>query len=125
VAAEVRRVHANPAIYEKSLEETRAKHVSDDVLRHRLTLLRAQWPQLSRDLRAQLPRTEELRDLLAAAGCPVTPEEIGLNREQLRESYVAATHIRRRYTVYDLAHDTGVFEQLVGEVFAPGGYWAV
>jgi glycerol-1-phosphate dehydrogenase [NAD(P)+] len=125
VAAEVRRLHANPAIYEKSLEEMQAKHVPDDVLRQRLMLLRETWPQLARDVRAQLPRTEELRDLLAAAGCPVTPEEIGLTREQLRESYRAATHIRRRYTVFDLTHDTGVFGQLVDEVFAPGGYWAV
>ena len=125
VEAEVRLLHPNAAIREKSLEETRAKYVTEETLGHRLELLRDHWPELSKKLRAQLPRTEALRDWLAAAGCPVTPEEIGLDRAQLRESYLAAMHIRRRYTVFDLARNAGVFEQLVDEVFAPGGYWSV
>jgi glycerol-1-phosphate dehydrogenase [NAD(P)+] len=123
VEAEVRRVHTNPAIVAKSLEETRAKYVTDEELRARLTALRDCWPELAIRLRRQLPPTGELRDLLAGAGCPTTPEQIGLDRDQLRGSYLAATHIRRRYTVYDLAHDTGIFADLVDEVFAPGGYW--
>jgi glycerol-1-phosphate dehydrogenase [NAD(P)+] len=32
--------------------------------------------------------------------------------------------IRSRYTVLDLAHETGILHQLVEELFAPGGDWA-
>jgi glycerol-1-phosphate dehydrogenase [NAD(P)+] len=32
--------------------------------------------------------------------------------------------IRRRYTVLDLAAETGTFDELVDELFAPGGFWA-
>jgi len=32
--------------------------------------------------------------------------------------------IRRRYTVLDLAVETGVFEECVAELFASGGIWA-
>jgi glycerol-1-phosphate dehydrogenase [NAD(P)+] len=32
--------------------------------------------------------------------------------------------IRNRYTVLDLANEAGVLEELVQELFAPGGHWA-
>ena len=32
--------------------------------------------------------------------------------------------IRRRYTVLDLAHEAGILDEIVDELFAPGGYWA-
>jgi glycerol-1-phosphate dehydrogenase [NAD(P)+] len=32
--------------------------------------------------------------------------------------------IRRRYTVLDLATETGLLGALVDELFAPGGIWA-
>jgi glycerol-1-phosphate dehydrogenase [NAD(P)+] len=62
--------------------------------------------------------------MLRAAGCPTAPEEIGLGREDLKETYFRARTIRSRYTVLDLAAETGVFEECVDELFAPGGFWA-
>jgi glycerol-1-phosphate dehydrogenase [NAD(P)+] len=32
--------------------------------------------------------------------------------------------IRSRYTVLDLAYEAGVLEDIVEELFAPGGVWA-
>jgi glycerol-1-phosphate dehydrogenase [NAD(P)+] len=32
--------------------------------------------------------------------------------------------IRSRYTVLDLAYETGILDEIVQELFAPGGYWA-
>jgi glycerol-1-phosphate dehydrogenase [NAD(P)+] len=32
--------------------------------------------------------------------------------------------IRSRYTVLDLAYETGTLQECVDELFAPGGYWA-
>jgi glycerol-1-phosphate dehydrogenase [NAD(P)+] len=32
--------------------------------------------------------------------------------------------IRRRYTVLDLANETGILDECVDELFAPGGFWA-
>jgi glycerol-1-phosphate dehydrogenase [NAD(P)+] len=32
--------------------------------------------------------------------------------------------IRRRYTVLDLATETGILDECVDELFAPGGFWA-
>jgi glycerol-1-phosphate dehydrogenase [NAD(P)+] len=41
----------------------------------------------------------------------------------LRESYWLARTIRSRYTVLDLAYETGVLDACVAELFAPGGAW--
>jgi glycerol-1-phosphate dehydrogenase [NAD(P)+] len=60
--------------------------------------------------------------MLAAAGCPTAPEEIGLSRDALRATYTRARTIRRRYTVLDLAHEAGVLEACADEVLAPGGF---
>ncbi|MGI8483312.1 MAG: sn-glycerol-1-phosphate dehydrogenase [Thermomicrobiales bacterium] len=119
----VHQAHTNPLVAEKAIAECRAKHVSADELRSRLTTLREKWPILSKRLHEQLLTTNELRDLLAGAGCPTTPEEIGLDRRQLQESYAAAQQIRRRYTIFDLGVEIGQFDHLVDALFTPDGYW--
>ncbi len=122
--ADIERMENSPALIERALEECRAKHVTPDALRERLTMLRAIWPELKSRLEEQLMTAESLRDHLEAGGCPTDPWQIGLTPENIRASYVPARRIRRRYTVYDLVCEMGVFDNLVDQVFAPGGYWA-
>ena len=58
-----------------------------------------------------------------AAGCPTTPEEIGLDRARLKASYAQARQIRSRYTIFDLAAEAGCLPACVESLFAPGGFW--
>ena len=125
VEAEIRRTFPHPVMQAKALEETRAKYVPEVVVRERLTRLRDAWPELRARLREQLPPTTGLAALLDAAGCPVTPEQVGLTRPQFRASVAAARFIRRRSTIYDLAAEAGLLDALVAEVFGPDGYWSV
>jgi glycerol-1-phosphate dehydrogenase [NAD(P)+] len=67
--------------------------------------------------------TEQLREMLQAAGCPTDPIEIGLSWEDFEATYLRARTIRRRYTVLDLAFEAGILEECVDELFAPEGYW--
>ena len=67
---------------------------------------------------------EQLRDLLHAADCPIGPADIGLSMAAFKATYTRAQMIRRRYTVLDLAFQTGILSECVEELFAPGGYWA-
>jgi glycerol-1-phosphate dehydrogenase [NAD(P)+] len=78
---------------------------------------------LRQQLRPWLPRAERVRAQLRAAGCPVDPEAIGLSRDALRESYLLARQIRTRYTVLDLAAETGWFEPCLEALFRSGGLW--
>jgi len=65
-----------------------------------------------------------LRAMLQAAGCPTSPSEIGLGWWDFKGTYSRARMIRRRYTVLDLATETGILAECVDELFAPGGFWA-
>ena len=120
----VRTTHTVPGLDEYAVEESRAKYVDAEGLRERLELLGGLWPELRGRLEAQLMPADELRETLRAAGCPTSPEEIGLSPEDFRATYTRARTIRRRYNVLDLAVETGIFEDCVEELFAPGGFWA-
>src|SRR5215211_3426012 len=120
----VRTAHPNPPLDEAFVEQTRAKYVDADRLAQRLELLREVWPKLHEKVKEQLMTAEELREMLGAAGCPTSPTEIGLTWEDFKATYSRAQMIRKRYTVLDLANETGVLEGCVEELFAPGGFWA-
>jgi glycerol-1-phosphate dehydrogenase [NAD(P)+] len=122
--AAVRAAHTTPGLAEAAVAETTAKWVDADALGRRLTLLADRWPALRDRLREQLVPAERLRELLAAAGCPTGPSELGLTAPALRATYPRARMIRRRYTVLDLAFETGLLGELVDELFRPGGFWS-
>ncbi len=102
---------------DKARLETAAKAVTPAALRDRLTRLRAAWPALRERLRAHLPPASRLRDMLAAAGAPTTPEQIGIARDRLRLSFRQAHLIRRRFTVLDLAAQAGVLDASLDHLF--------
>ena len=62
--------------------------------------------------------------MLDDAGCPTTPQHIGLDTAAFKATYARAQMIRSRYTVLDVVVETGLLEPCVEELFAPGGYWA-
>jgi glycerol-1-phosphate dehydrogenase [NAD(P)+] len=119
-----RRAHAGaaPALLDQVLAEVRAKQVDGTALRDRLERLLAVWPALRRRLERQLIPAAELSRRLRLAGCPVTPEEIGVRPEDVAADLAAAGQIRRRYTVLDLAAETGqLAAPAPAPVVAPGG----
>jgi glycerol-1-phosphate dehydrogenase [NAD(P)+] len=121
----VRALHPNERLADAAVKETLAKHATAEARAQRLQTLSDHWPELRDRLAGQLLPAAEVRAMLAAAGCPTTPEEIGLSRDDLRATYTRARTIRRRYTVLDLAHETGVLAACVDELFAkPGGLWS-
>jgi len=106
---------------ETAVTETAAKHVSREELQAQLEHLRVQWPQVVARLRAQLVPYVELKKRLVLVGAPTEPEQIGLTRERLRASFRRAYHIRRRFTVLDLAVRTGMLDDCLGALFGAGG----
>jgi glycerol-1-phosphate dehydrogenase [NAD(P)+] len=122
--AAVRAAHTTPGLDEAAVTETLAKHADPATVARRLARLADRWPVLRDRLRAQLLPAAELRELLAAAGAPTHPSELGVAASAFPDTYRRARMIRRRYTVLDLAAETGTLDGLVGELFAPGGFWA-
>jgi glycerol-1-phosphate dehydrogenase [NAD(P)+] len=97
-------------LVEVALKESAAKAIEPDALRCQLMLLRQCWPGLREKLRRQLLPFAEVKRRLEAVGAPFEPEQVGIDREQLRKDFWLAWCIRRRFTVLDLAVRTGLLE---------------
>ena len=108
-----------------ALQESRAKWIDRKELREQMEKLRAMWPTLKERLRKQLHSFAELKQMLSEAGAPVEPEEIGISRERLRDSFWMAYFIRRRFTVLDLAVRTNLLERALEHIFGTKGRWAI
>lgn len=114
---QIRTMFADADFIATPLREAQLKHPSREELQTQLQRLKTRWPQLRDRLRAHLPPAAELRRNLELVGAPVTPEAIGLTRTRLRDSFLRACHIRRRFTVLDLAVRTGLLDECLAEIF--------
>jgi glycerol-1-phosphate dehydrogenase [NAD(P)+] len=106
-----------------ALVELKAKYIDHQKLKARLKNLQAIWPSLRERLRRQLLPADELRQMLAAAGTPYDPAQIGIDLDRLQQTYWQAQQMRRRYTVLDLAVETGQMSACLNRLFAPDGPW--
>ena len=125
VEADVQARFGTEEFLKTAFTETLAKQVTGAELRAQLECLRANWPALRERLRQQLVPKTELQRRLRLVGAPVEPEEIGIPRKRLRDSFVRAYHIRRRFTVLDLAVRANVLDQCLETLFGPGGIWEI
>ena len=108
-----------------ALRETSAKCSSTEEVRAQLERLRAVWLQLTERLRRQLIPFAVLKQMLRAAGAATEPEQIGISRQRLRDSFWQAFYIRRRFTALDLAARTGLLDTCLNEMFGPSGEWPI
>lgn len=108
-----------------AVREIRAKYSQQDQLRQQLEKLRIVWPDLRERLQAQLIPFADLEAMLTTAGAATKPEQIGISRQRLRDSYRQAFFIRRRFTVLDLAVRTGQLDTSLSVLFGPNGVWPI
>ncbi|MDR0902314.1 MAG: sn-glycerol-1-phosphate dehydrogenase [Opitutaceae bacterium] len=125
VEARTAAMFAHSGFGEAAVRETKAKYIAAPALRLQLARLKREWPALCAKLRRQLLPLAEVRQRLQAVGAPVDPEQIGISRERLRDSFLKAYHIRRRFTVLDLATRTGWLAPCLDRLFGPGGMWEI
>jgi glycerol-1-phosphate dehydrogenase [NAD(P)+] len=123
VEANVRELFRQPDLITVALQESRAKRVEPGSLRGQLETLRRVWPGLKDRLRQQLIPLAELKTMLRAVGAAVEPEEIGISRERLRESFRRSFYLRRRFTVLDLAARCGLLEPGLSHLFGSDCPW--
>ena len=87
-----------------------AKFKTGEAALERRKLIAGVWEGLRAKLEKQLYPYEKLRSMLLEAGCPVTPAQIGLSREQFLHGIRTAQLIRNRYTVLDFLYEAGLLE---------------
>ncbi len=104
-------------------KELKAKHSNPEQLRTQLKTLRSVWPELRKRLQTQLLPLSELKEMLREVGAPTEPEQIGITRARLRDSYWQAFCIRRRFTILDVAARIGVLDDSLTHIFGANGIW--
>lgn len=123
IAEKARELFKDTDFPEIGVQETGAKYPSEEELRRQLTALKENWPQLKEALKKQLLPYKEVKSRLKKVGAPTEPEEIGISRSRLRETFIRSQFIRRRFTVLDLAVRTGNMEKWLDGLFGEGGIW--
>jgi glycerol-1-phosphate dehydrogenase [NAD(P)+] len=120
--AEINQAFQGTPIVDRVLGESKAKYLTPDQLLERLELLVSSWEELREKIQQQIIPYPTLKEMLLAADCPVTPEEINLSRKRVRETYILAQMIRNRYTILDLAYELGWLESCVDEICSSETY---
>lgn len=103
--------------------EITAKYCDKDELRRQLTVLKMDWETIKARLRKQLVPFHETQRRFALVGAPTKPEDIGISKDRLRASFIRAQHIRRRFTILDVAVRSCFFETWLNQIFGDGGFW--
>ena len=105
--------------------ETRAKYIDRKALAKQLDLLKTRWSIIKQELATQLIPFNEVKRRLEAVGAPTEPEQIGISRQRLRDSFIRAQYIRRRFTILDLAVRTCNMENWLDALFGKNGVWEI
>lgn len=115
VTAEIRRSF-DSRLHDAIIKESSAKFLSREEHARRYDIITARWDEIRGGVFRRLPAYGEMRGRLAAVGAPVVPEEIGLTRARVGETYKKASFIRNRYTIVDLAIELGILDECVEEI---------
>lgn len=108
-----------------AVKEMKAKYISREELREELFYLKRNWKAIRDRVSKQIIPFEEVERCLKVVGAPVEPEEIGISREYLRETFHRALFIRRRYTILDLAVRSCMTERWLDAIFGSDGKWPI
>ena len=72
----------------------------------------AHWDDILRILDEELPRSEELEQLMRSVGLPLSCAELGVDSQCARMTFKATKDIRDKYVLSRLAWDLGVLDEL-------------
>ncbi|MCX7919192.1 MAG: iron-containing alcohol dehydrogenase [bacterium] len=74
--------------------------------------IQSRWEQLS-PIFAKLPSSKEIIHYLKKAKCPTTFAEIGVDKPLAIRTIVSARYIRDRITVFDIADELGILQEII------------
>ncbi|MBQ6428575.1 MAG: iron-containing alcohol dehydrogenase, partial [Oscillospiraceae bacterium] len=111
---EIHRTYGNAAEAIIALEKKADKNGTAGRLK-RIDVIEAQWEKI-RSMLAGLYPAAKLRALLKDLGCPCDPKDIGITEEILRDTFAVCKETRARYTLYQLAWDLDVMDEIADAI---------
>ena len=99
------------------------KYQGPEDVRRELEAVKARWPELREQYRAQVYPFAKMQRLFEIVGAPSDPSHIGVTRAQLKEMVPKTQLMRWRINLLDLAKRARIYDGLVEAVFGPDGAW--
>ena len=106
-AKEIRRAYPDAAEGVLALEQETGKNSTEGVLR-RIDAIEAHFAEMKAFARSWLPKSEEIRKMLAQYGAPVNPHEVGISAQQIEDGVLYAKELRNRYGLLQILFDIGL-----------------
>ena len=103
----------------------KAKYISREQLGIQLQQLKEYWPEIRERLSQQLIPYREMKAKMKQIGLPTNPEEVGISRTHLRQTFLCTQYMNRRFTVLDLALRTGYMNTWLNGLFGKGKIWEI
>lgn len=108
--------HLPVSAYRAIEEVALSKLPTQETVNERYNYEKKWYRNLADKIETQLVPLEELKGMLARAGCLTSPRELGVDRSRFLRTLEIAQMIRSRYTVLDFAWETGLFESCAEEI---------
>lgn len=111
-------------IFGKTAEEilrAEKKYRKNDPVAHqkRLEVILARWDEIMRAIDEELPSAQALRAILEPTGMPLTPEDIGVSRQDVADAFVGSRDIRDKYLSSSLLWDLGLMDEFAQQLLEP------
>ena len=114
-----------PGHLARGLAESRAKYCGPEEIRCQLNAIVAVWPELRERIREQVIPFDDVKEMLRLVGAPSRPEEIGVSKASLRDTFKCIPFMRNRYTGIDLLYRAGLLDEVTEQIFGRGGRFEV
>ena len=115
--ASVAKWFPDPKIREVVIKVCEGKWISEDQWENRIKRLGQILPELRAFTMEKLGSSGQVKAKLQTAGCPVSPEVYGLDREAIKNTVIKAQMIRKRYTILDIMYETGLLKLILDRLF--------
>ena len=97
--------------------EVKARKNETSARLERIDSMERNWAEIMALLEA-LPSSETVADLLKSLDSPYTPEDIDVEPEMLKNTFLYCKEVRARYTILQMVWDLGLLDTLSDEVIA-------
>ncbi len=111
---EIRQAYGPAADGVIAMEAAAHKNDTEDRLR-RIDVMEQHWEEILR-LLEELPSSRQIRELLYSLQSPELPQQIGVDRQMLRNTFRCCKEVRARYTIFQMVWDLGLMEELSDQV---------
>ena len=98
-----------------ALEQKEGKY-RKDTHESRFAVIAENWEEILKILKEELPKVEDLQNLLDTVGISTDLACIGVDREMARQTFRATKDIRDKYVLSRLAWDLGILEDLCDRI---------